>query len=100
MTRVTIELDDDVSGRLTAHAAAAGYADLGGYIGSLVRHELDDADALETPDGPPQLAVGSDAELERLLLSRLGGGPSIPATPQFWADLRQRAGLPAPGTRP
>ena len=78
MSQVVLELDDARTERLARRAAAAGYADVARYVGSLVDRELDEAD------------------IEQLLLSRLDGGPSIEVTPQFWADLRQQMATPDP----
>ena len=91
MTRLVLELDDEVSRRLTARATVAGFSDIVGFVESLVTRELDERDAAgEDGVGPPHLSIGSRAELEQLLLARLDGGPSVPATPEFWADLRQQ----------
>lgn len=98
MTKVVIELDDAVGKRLATHAAAAGYADAAAFVASLVSRELHE------PSDPTRGNVAVDrceADLEALLVSRLDGGPSIAATPAFWAGLRLRTGLlPSPHDLP
>jgi hypothetical protein len=102
MNRLVIELDDEVSDRLTSRAAAAGYPDAAGFVSSLVTRELGEPDFEALPDGPPHLAIRTEAELAKLLISRLDDDrPSIEATPEFWDDLRaqierSRSGTQAP----
>jgi len=94
-SQVTITLDGGRRERLATRAAAAGYEDLGQFIGSLVDRELYEAD-IEAMDGPAHLTFQSKAELEQLLLQRVNDpGPPIPMTPEFWDGIRHRAGLPA-----
>jgi hypothetical protein len=93
-SQVTITLDGGRRERLATRAAEAGYEDLGQFIGSLVDRELYEAD-IDAMDGPLHLTFRSKAELEQLLLQRVTDPrPTIPMTPQFWDDIRRRAGLP------
>ncbi len=85
MGRLVIDVDDSVLRQLSDRAVRAGFPDAVGFVSALVTRELDQ---LQAPDGGASAtAVGSDAELERLLVSRLDG-PSIEVTPKFWADIR------------
>ncbi len=82
------------AGIVDKHALKAGFPDEAGDVNSLVAKDLSDiaADDLDEsyPAGPPHLEIRSDADLERLLLSRIDDPrPSIEATPAFWADLRR-----------
>ena len=93
-SQVTITLDGGRRERLATRAAAAGYEDLGTFIGSLVDRELADAD-IDAMDGPAHLTFRSKAELEQLLLQRVNDPRRpIPMTSVFWDDTRRRAGLP------
>lgn len=65
MTKLTVNLPDDVKALAKARAAEAGYANVGEYLSVLIRSEAAGA--------PPGLTIDSDEELESLLRSRLDG---------------------------
>ena len=101
MARLSVELPDELRRKVEARAAESGHPTVEQYVQALLR-----ADAEFTADadlgGPPRLEVGTDDELEALLSQRLdNGGPSVEATPEFWAGLKERArratGKPEPG---
>lgn len=101
MARLSVELPDELRRKVEARAAESGHPTVEQYVQALLR-----ADAEFTADadlgGPPHLEVGTDDELEALLSQRLdNGGPSVEATPEFWAGLKERArrasGKPEPG---
>ena len=90
MTRLSIDLPDEVRGRLEARAARSGHASIEAYVQELLTAEAEES--LEDDAGPPQLGYHSDAELEALLLERVNDpAPGIEVTPEFWANLKQRA---------
>ena|ERR671913_1241014 len=89
MTRVSIELPEDLRAKAEARAAEAGHRDVGAYIESLIRADADEAS--EDPGAPAHLTFDSREELEALLSERLKGGPSIEVTPEFWRNLRPSA---------
>ena len=88
MTRVSIDLPDDLSRKVAARAAESGHGSIEEYVESLLRSDAEgEADAF---GGPDALHVENDEELERLLLSRVGGGQPVEATPEFWQSFRNR----------
>ena len=90
MTRLTIDLPEDLRRKVEAHAAESGHPSVEQYVQDLL---LADADGVEEADsgGPDHLTVGSQDELESLLLRRLeDSGPGVEATPEFWRGLKGR----------
>ena len=65
MATLTVHLADDVKSLAEARTAEAGYADVAEYLTRLIRGE-----AAGAPQG---LELDSDADLESLLVARLGG---------------------------
>ena len=89
---MTITLPDEMREELEARAKAAGFASPDAYVASLLMEACDGEEFdEEIPDPPPgaSYVVNSREELEAKLEESLKGGPSIPVTPQFWADLRK-----------
>jgi hypothetical protein len=82
---MTITLPDEWRDELERKAKASGFATIDEYIAELVHPDSPPA----TPS-PEDLGFGSEAELELKLLTSLDSGPSVEATPEFWASVRQR----------
>jgi hypothetical protein len=75
MTRIELELPDEVASAARARATEVGFASVEAYASALMQAEFADP----------------DAELERLLVTRLSDTrPKIEATPEFWNDLGAR----------
>ena len=72
MKTVTLSLPDSLATQLEQNVAFHGYEDVGEYV----------ADVLRTRQEQEQNA------LEELLLEGLNSGDPIPATPEFWTELR------------
>jgi len=92
MTTLQLTLSDDLKARAEARAAAAGHRSLEQYVESLIQADTvdDDADG-EDFGAPPHLTVDGEAELDAKLLDRLESpGPTIEATPEFWAQLTEK----------
>jgi plasmid stability protein len=90
MTRLSIDLPEDVRRRLEARAARSGHMTVEAYVQALLTAEAEES--LDNYAGPPHLTFHTDAELEALLLDRLNDTrPDIEATPEFWEDLERRA---------
>jgi hypothetical protein len=90
MTRLSIDLPEDVTQRLAARATRAGHPSVEEYIASLLRAEA--VDAQDDLDAPPHLSFSSDEELEAILVRRIDDGEgSIEATPEFWQQLKREA---------
>jgi plasmid stability protein len=90
MTRLSIEVPDEVKSKLEARAARSGHANVEAYVGELLRAEAEELD--EDYGAPAHLTFRSDRELEALLLESINDPrPSIEATPEFWAALQRRA---------
>lgn len=81
MATLTVTLSDEVKALAEARATAAGFADLGEYVAAMVHDEM--------IGGPPHLRVGSDEELEALLMSRIDG-PFVETGPEDFARMRQK----------
>jgi hypothetical protein len=87
MTRLSIDLPQDVTEKLAARASRAGHATIEEYIESLLRAEAVDAE--DDLDAPPHLRFSTDEELEAILVRRLDDtSGSIEATPEFWQQLK------------
>src|SRR5580704_1533105 len=65
MTRLTIELSEEIDQLVRARAVAAGCASLEEYVKALVRVDAND------PGGPSSLSFQTGAPLEEFLLNRL-----------------------------
>jgi hypothetical protein len=90
MTRLSIDLPEDVTRRLMDRASRAGHANVEEYIESLLRAEAVDAE--DDSDAPPHLTFATDEELEAILVRRIDDTDgSIEATPEFWGRLKQDA---------
>jgi hypothetical protein len=90
MTRLTIQLPDELRTRAEARASESGLGSVEAYVEALVRADLK-ADGVDH-GAPPHLSIESDDQLEALLLERLQSTePGIEATPEFWARLHEEA---------
>lgn len=89
MTRVSIDLPDDLSEKVATRAAESGHGSIEEYVEALLRSDAEGEDPKDI-GGPGALHVEDDEELERLLLSRVGSGRPIEATPEFWQSFRDR----------
>lgn len=65
MTSISIPVSEELKAQVEARAAEGGYANVEAYVETVLR-----AAALGGPDG---LGIGSEEELEALLLSRMDG---------------------------
>jgi plasmid stability protein len=89
MTRLSIDLPEDVRAKLEARANRSGHTSVEDYIQSLLQEEA--AEAGDEYDAPPHLTFSSDEELEAILVRRIEEpGDTIQATPEFWNDLNRR----------
>ncbi len=86
MTRLTLDLPDELQQKLCERAAETGAASVEAYVEQLLRADADGVD-------PGSAAsVQSQEQLESLLVSRLDDPrPSIEPDAQFWERLRRRA---------
>jgi hypothetical protein len=75
MTRIQLELPDELLETARARAADAGFATVEAYASALFQEELSPA----------------DEDLERLLLERKNDPrPSTEDSPEFWDDIKKR----------
>ncbi len=95
MTMLHLSLPDDVAEKLRAQAALDGHASVDDYIQEMLRAHTDLID-----NGRPEgILSDDDPGLEAQLLARLNDSrPSIDVTPEFWSDLKRRAGNSHPGS--
>jgi plasmid stability protein len=90
MTRLSIDLPEDVRAKLEARANRSGHSSIEEYIQSLLQEEADEAG--EEYEAPPHLTFSSDEELEAILVRRIDEpGELIEATPEFWSNLKRQA---------
>ena len=84
MTRVSIDVPDELHAKMQARAAATGHASLEDYLESLVRADADPADY----GAPAHLHVRSREQLESLLKEALDS-PAREMTTADWDEKRR-----------
>jgi hypothetical protein len=88
MTRISIELTEDLRRKAEARAAEGGHASVEQYIESLV-----EADAGATDDedfgAPEHLTIRSREDLEAKLQEGIESGPKVEMTDDEWASIRR-----------
>lgn len=90
MTRLSIDLPEDVKARLEARAARSGHANVEEFVQALLRAEATAPDS-EDETGPAHLSYRSAEELEALLLQRIEDPRAgIEVTPEFWVEFQRR----------
>lgn len=89
MAHLTIVLPEEVGVKVRAKASRAGYASAEEYVQALLVQDAEDSEEKDY-GAPEHLSFSNDEELEKLLLERLEGGPSIEATPEFWRSLEKQ----------
>jgi len=88
MTRIQLDLRDDLKAKAEVRAAETGHANVQEYLESLIEADAEGADF----GAPDHLKVQDEDQLERLLLERLNDPrPTSDATPKFWQNLKDRA---------
>ena len=85
MTRLSIELSDDLTMRAQARAAEAGYASVEAYLENLLRDDIATA-SLGAPDGR---RVHDLPELQRMIRAGLDSGPAREISDVEWEQKRQ-----------
>ncbi len=85
MTRLSIQIPDDLKTALDARAADAGFTSTEAYVESLVRSEVEGIDY----GTPEHLKVRSREDLERLVQEGLES-PAHEMTPADWDEMRTR----------
>ena len=81
---MNIEIPASVEQQAITNAAAAGFADVGQYVVSLIV-----TDSLELPDGVPEEAL-SDPYYEELVIAGLNSGTPTPMEADYFDKIRQR----------
>jgi len=84
MTRLLIELPEEIESQIHARAVAAGCATTEEYI-----HALIFADAAD-PGAPPRLSIKSEDQLESLLLGRVDSADKGEMTDSDFDAIRDR----------
>jgi plasmid stability protein len=92
MTRLSIDLPEDVKARLEVRAARSGHANVEEFVQALLRAESETSyDDDDGEAGPQHLAYQTEEQLEALLLRRVEDPRAgIEATPEFWAEFQRR----------
>jgi hypothetical protein len=89
MTRISIELTEDLRRKAEARAAASGHASVERYIESLVEADtVADVDD-ENYGAPEHLTISSQDDLQTKLLEGVESGPVVEMTEHEWASIRQ-----------
>jgi hypothetical protein len=90
MTRLSIDLPEDVRTKLEARASRAGHTSVEEYVRALLHEEA--AEDNEDYGAPAHLTFTTEEELEAMLVRRIENeGGSVEATPEFWAGMTRRA---------
>jgi plasmid stability protein len=89
MTRLTLDLADELSTRLRARAAETGHASVEEYVQALLRSESEATGGGEDLGAPEHLIVGSDEELEAKLDEGVASGPATAMTAVEWQSVRR-----------
>jgi plasmid stability protein len=84
MTRLLINLPEEINVKLRARAAQAGYASAEEYIQVLIAADASD------PGAPSHLTFRTDQELEEFLLSRLDTQDAGEMTDDAFDAIRQK----------
>jgi len=105
MTRLTLQLSEEMEAKLSAHANRSGYESLEQYVEAFLRSEAQSlTDAEEDYGAPDHLRMNSEEGLEERLLEGLGSGPEIEVTDAAWQNIggevarRIRGGRPPAGS--
>jgi plasmid stability protein len=88
MTRLTLDIPDDLRRQLEARAAAAGHASVEEHVAALIREDLD-ASEDERYGAPEHLNVRTPEELEAKLREGLDSAASE-MTAADWDEMRRR----------
>ena len=86
MTRLSINIPDELRSKMQARAAATGHDTLEQYLEWLVRA---DAEQVVDHGAPPHLRIASRQHLESLLQEAIASPPRE-MTPADWDEKRQR----------
>jgi plasmid stability protein len=85
MTRLSIELPDDLGERARSRAAEAGHPSVEAYLRSLLVDDIELGEAVP----PPRQHVADLAGLTELVRAGLDSGPAFELTDADWARKRQ-----------
>jgi len=86
MVNLNLQLPDDLKAKAEHRAIESGHDSINDYVEALIRA---DAEA-DDPGSPDHLMIQSLDQLEKTLLNRLVGGPSIEVTPQIREDMKRK----------
>jgi hypothetical protein len=86
---MTITLPDELKDELERKATAAGFGSVLDYFLHLAAHDQLPKDDAAANDGPPHLTPRNRAELAAMLEAGANSGPTIPDSPEFWAERRR-----------
>lgn len=88
MTRLSIELADDVKEKLEAQAARWGHVSVEEYVQAVLSAEAEELQ--EDYNAPSRVTYSNSDELEAVLAARMKNpAPGIEATPDYWANLKK-----------
>jgi plasmid stability protein len=90
MTRLSIDLPDEVRDKLEVQAARWGHSSVEEFVQALLRAEAEEPS--EDYGAPAHLTFNDDAELSAILRKRAQDtSPGIEPTAEFWESFRRRA---------
>jgi antitoxin ParD1/3/4 len=87
MTRLMVDLPEDLEAKLQARAIQGGFADTQEYVRALIAA---DAAQLSRPVAPEHLTVGTKSDLEKMLIEGLESGDSSEITASEWDEKRRK----------
>ena len=85
MTRLSIELPDELGERARSRAAEAGHASVEAYLQSLLVDDIELSDAA----APTAQRYGDLAQLKGMIRAGMDSGPAVELTDSDWARKRQ-----------
>lgn len=89
MTRLTLDLGDDLTARLRERAAETGHASVEEYVQALLRSEAETSGTDDDFGAPATQTAAADADLVSKLDEGLASGPATEMTAGDWQDVRR-----------
>jgi Arc/MetJ-type ribon-helix-helix transcriptional regulator len=87
MTRLMIDIPQDLEARLRVRALEGGYADAQDYVRALIEADTNGTAAVGAPE---HVTFQNKADLERLLIEGINSGDSREITPAEWDEKRRK----------
>src|SRR4051812_10069624 len=91
MTRLSIDLPDEVGAKLADWASQSGHTSVEEFVAALLRAGVEEQEG-EDWGAPEAVTFHSEEQLRSILLERVNDPrPGFEPTPEFWEEMRKRA---------